>query len=1339
MDRVAAVLLLVSALGVGSSTAAAEFKRIRFDFEVPLGEEAPGIAVDGHRVAFASGATVRVVDARTGESEFERSAVPEGIRAPASPWVQVLGLSGDAVYARVFLFDDPDRPDPAGGEAVIGGGPEQGRLFIVRVARDAPSEVVLELPHAAMTADRLLDSSLVYAGGSRLHVHPLEGQGQPLSFGLGDELRQRPQVRAGLVLGIGYRALHIYSRGANELQHIKYLGTPLASVSEIDDGLHLADGYVLVYTGRRLLCYEPAGDLRFSLNRGSSTMAGDREIVCMLWGTTVMATGARDGRPLWRRNLPLYTYYDHDVNGFGFIDSRLLVFAEDKIVVLDAATGRVLVDMPQRRKLQRGSHHIYDVLCRVRTVPGAAVIAFERSVLCVDLTPTGEVPVEYRDRDPANATAALKSLMARKPDDWPYDRALVDIGRNLADTPEAFDAALPAFVARVNSEDRPPDPKLLMAFHWVRDPAVPAAIEKALPQASGIASYLFGPLAGHPDTELSNRILLRLARDAETNAPHLRRYAASYLRIAGAGSLPEADRAILYGDDAEKAVREIRRRLGDRDATVRRGALALLERAPDSVILRLREPMNSLSVQDERQAADALLRDAAKRVSLTGRYDEVEPPSNWQLGQVDAIKAAAKGLAPPPAPVYSSPAEKARALVKDLGSADDKVWPKARSALYKMGSLPIPFLIEALEPGNDKLRRRAAERLGGIGRGARDAVPALLTAIEGADPKLRRTAAYALGRITGEEDNASSRRRFGLPPRETARGSGVAVPALAEALRDSDRFVREAAAEALAQIGPAAKDAVPALLDALHGKEDAEFVDARRKAAWALCRIGPDANVALPALVKALGDKDRGVRLAAAGALCGMRADAAEAVPALIRSLSTESMGGGIGRGMYGSIMDIGTAAIPALIEALGDDSDQVRRFAADTLGHFGRIAKDAASALERYAREANQGDLCHPTYALGSMGADGVPALTRLLEHPDDKVRRSAAGALRSAGPEAASAAPALGRALSDPSWLLRETACITLGEQGRAAESAGPMLQSLFDDENPRVRAYAAQSFWRVTGRVDVAVAALRRSLEDEGWVEITVAERTLVEIGPGAREAVPDLIGLLGRRSHLVRELAAEALGRIGPAARAALPALVKALDDEGYRYDRDGVRVRAAVALWRITGEPERALPVLKSVVGTHVQSTSIALRALGEMGPAASEAVPVLASALGKYASHELPETLGRIGPAAREAVPAIEKALDGYARNRRVAAAEALWRITGKADKALPVLLRIAQEKLWSRYLRPVRCHAVEVIRDMGPAASDAVPVLTKLIEDEDPDVRQAAVDALRKIRKEGE
>lgn len=64
----------------------------------------------------------------------------------------------------------------------------------------------------------------------------------------------------------------------------------------------------------------------------------------------------------------------------------------------------------------------------------------------------------------------------------------------------------------------------------------------------------------------------------------------------------------------------------------------------------------------------------------------------------------------------------------------------------------------------------------------------------------------------------------------------------------------------LGNIGPAAAEAVPALIDAL--KDPDEIV--RQKAAQALENIGPAAAEALPALTDALEDPDEIVRRCAA-------------------------------------------------------------------------------------------------------------------------------------------------------------------------------------------------------------------------------------------------------------------------------------------------------------------------------------------------------------------------------------------------------------------------------------------------------------------------------------------
>jgi len=108
------------------------------------------------------------------------------------------------------------------------------------------------------------------------------------------------------------------------------------------------------------------------------------------------------------------------------------------------------------------------------------------------------------------------------------------------------------------------------------------------------------------------------------------------------------------------------------------------------------------------------------------------------------------------------------------------------------------------------------------------------------------------------------------------------IESVTKALEDKDTYVRESAAEALGEIGPDAKEAIPTLIDLLQDRE--AYV--RKSAANALGEIGPHAKEAVPALIIALGDEDSWVRVYAAEALgkIGVK----EAVPALIGALEDE-------------------------------------------------------------------------------------------------------------------------------------------------------------------------------------------------------------------------------------------------------------------------------------------------------------------------------------------------------------------------------------------------------------------------------------------------------------------
>jgi hypothetical protein len=86
---------------------------------------------------------------------------------------------------------------------------------------------------------------------------------------------------------------------------------------------------------------------------------------------------------------------------------------------------------------------------------------------------------------------------------------------------------------------------------------------------------------------------------------------------------------------------------------------------------------------------------------------------------------------------------------------------------------------------------------------------------------------------------------------------------------------------------------------------------------------------------------------------------------------------------------------------------------------------------------------------ALARIGAGAVPALAEALGDSSAQVRLQAARALARIGPDAAAAVPALTSALSDLDPLVRQNAARALGQIGPAAHDAVPsLMQALRSD---------------------------------------------------------------------------------------------------------------------------------------------------------------------------------------------------------------------------------------------------------------------------------------------------
>lgn len=654
-------------------------------------------------------------------------------------------------------------------------------------------------------------------------------------------------------------------------------------------------------------------------------------------------------------------------------------------------------------------------------------------------------------------------------------------------------------------------------------------------------------------------------------------------------------------------------------------------------------------------------------------------------------------------------------------------------------------------------------------------------------------------------------------------------------LKSDDRYVAENAAAALGEMGPAAKDAVPVLIELL--KSEHRDYSVRQAAAEALGSIGPVTNKVVPTLVYVLEKGDWRVRGAAANALGRI---GKPALPALTRilleskdSLTRESVALGLG--------NVGRPAIPLLLEALKDKDDRVRMFAASSLGKIGYAEEDVVLGLVEAITDK---DYLVRKEAIESLGRINfelkvvVPQLIKVLKDEEvADVWKTAVEVLGMAGPEAI---PALIRATDDEkSYLIQESAVRALGET-KCPIAVPALLVALENSMYSNVQNATEEALVRI-GKA--AVPELVKELEYKHLVDDTVtmyirdkAAEILGDIGPAAKDSLPKLkelmkncedetelkkaIERIGQEStkieeentsvvalnYDIREMSTGLINLLAnkngyasePVARTiiyigepAIPELIKALDNEDWRICSAGatvlgdmglrtedvtsslikklehknwfVRISSAYAISKVTGDIKRTIPILtEALKHDDPEVRNAAAYAIGNIGPVAKDAVPALIVALkddrvrlsaenalikmGPVARDAVPAlikifesedehwflrvqaaiALGRIGPAAEAAVPALVKAL----KNEYHISTAALG-LAGIGEPAVPALIDVL-EHYSDNY--SIAWHATYALRKMGPAARDAVPVLIKVLDSKENDVRLQAVIALKKI-----
>jgi HEAT repeat protein len=247
------------------------------------------------------------------------------------------------------------------------------------------------------------------------------------------------------------------------------------------------------------------------------------------------------------------------------------------------------------------------------------------------------------------------------------------------------------------------------------------------------------------------------------------------------------------------------------------------------------------------------------------------------------------------------------------------------------------------------------------------------------------------------------------------------------------------------------KAAIPALIEALKG----EYYTVRSRAALALGKIG-DRGV-IPLLFKALKDPEEEVRIAACLAL-GMFRDPStfdeitevllDDVQIKVRQAAAKALGDTQHPAAIPFLMEalhdsywwyekeqevtvllnaiekMGAPVVDALIEALGDQERNVRKFAVILLGRLRdpRAMDELGMTVYDLHHEVSQA----AAEALAKFGAPAVGVLSEALSHPEAAVREHAVMGLGKIQNE--SVAPLLVEMLGDPERMVRKQALLSL-----------------------------------------------------------------------------------------------------------------------------------------------------------------------------------------------------------------------------------------------------------------------------------------------------------------------
>ena len=532
-------------------------------------------------------------------------------------------------------------------------------------------------------------------------------------------------------------------------------------------------------------------------------------------------------------------------------------------------------------------------------------------------------------------------------------------------------------------------------------------------------------------------------------------------------------------------------------------------------------------------------------------------------------------------PISPTRAADLNALITSLGSQDNQEVEKAIEGISDLGpkgAPAVPAMEKLLTSSDPHLRAHAAIALGGMGKAAMPAAVALAKLITDDDADVRHAALDALAEIKPgpemtvpllvqalqDKDDAVIRRSLHAL---AERGAAI-VPAMIEAMKD-DR-TEFYALLVLHEIGPEAKDAVPAICKLIEEKNEPYQ---RQEAAMTLGMIGPGAAAAVPDLILLLDDREVGVQHAAVFALGMIGPPAAPAAEAIREHLDSEDpffwvAGSWALAKIFPENENIKKTTARFIAQMLTDPDEHVRRMAAQALLDLKPGPQITLPALESALGNADPKVVDDTLIALAGLGEAAVPVLIKALEYPGS--RESVAQLIQQLGSVAAPTAPALVSAYKDePDVDIRTHLLFALGEIGPQGKEVIDLAIEGCDDQDEGIRYASFYLLGQIGPEAMQSKDALKAHLDDEDKYYAATAAWALARIDEDdpvvIEKGIPLFVTALKNPQPFVRHEAADSLAELGPLAKSALPALEQAAKDHD-----PSVAEAAKAAIKKISG-------------------------------------------------------------------------------------------------------------------------------------------------------------------------